>query len=72
MQRTYWEAILTFFLSCFQEIAAIFPVVFKSLMLKNNYVMLVVCQMQEDFCRATISVFARGKPPLTFYEFVTY
>jgi hypothetical protein len=51
---------------------AMFPVVLMSLILKKNYVMVVVYQMQEDFCHATISVFARGKPPLTFYGFVAY
>jgi hypothetical protein len=51
---------------------AIFPVVLKSLLLKKDYVMLVVCQMQEDFCHATIFVFPRGKPPLTFYGFMAY
>jgi hypothetical protein len=49
----------------------IFPVVLKSLLLKD-YVMLVDCQMQEGFCHATIFVFPRGKPPLTFYGFMAY
>jgi hypothetical protein len=49
---------------------AIFPVMLKKIVLKKDYVVLVVCHMQEDFCHATIPMFARGKPPLTFYRFV--
>jgi hypothetical protein len=50
----------------------VLPVLLKSLVLKKNYVMLLVFQVREDFCHATITISVKRKDPLKFYGFIPY
>jgi hypothetical protein len=51
---------------------ALFPILLNSLVLRKNYVMLVVLQVQEDFCHAIITASVKGKSPLKYYGLISY